>query len=572
MPDAFFVVVVGGPTATIISEPNWASASGTGQQIQEGSCIWQNMGPALHWSDLGDPSVVTDVTYAAQIVDPNGYLQTIYQMGKTGATTPTPWGTELGSLTISGSAIFINSGPFAVPGSAPIQYGYAYENSNTKDISNMSPPSNAISVIQGNEVQIVGDAPTQAADDTVVLYRIPQGGSTFLYLTSFPAPPPGGAQWNYLDHAPDSDLNPAIQAQVNGEGTPLPPGASCIEYHLGRLFVAVGNVVYVATGPDAIASGSNGQAGFGTTFTAQSKIIRFWVTSLGLIVFTVRDSYIILGSATDQDPLYMIKYIPRLPLLNYDCMTEQNTTAFLFIGPRIIVGLDPSSGIIEASFQISNVIKTYDPRSSYLTYHTEESAENALYLADGISRWNRMASTSAPESGSNWSVPGITANGYSAVQSVEVTPGVWRLLLGPSASDQHIRYRDLTTNLDDGSPYPAWTTFGSIVMASPGQLAALAFITLDSEAIGTAAALSVLCNEVNPSKVAFEKLKRTRQDPPLLPPSQTLYSDRFSLLQKQKPVWCRHFQMRIDWPPEDAANELIGFTIFGQIWQEYRSQ
>jgi len=70
----------------------------------------------------------------------------------------------------------------------------------------------------------------------------------------------------------------------------------------------------------------------------------------------------------------------------------------------------------------------------------------------------------------------------------------------------------------------------------------------------------------------FESLSRTRQDPPNLPPSKTLYSDRYHFLQSQKPVWCRHFQMTITWPEEDAQNELYTFTIFGQTWSEYRSQ
>ena len=574
LPDQLFATILGGNTGAETGPPNWADASGVGQQVQEGDCIWQNLGPVLSWGDLG---ANCPVSHNWNTTDAGGYLQTVYQMGKSGAAAPA-WQELTGALTIDNKAIWLNSGPFAVPTTDPVQYGYAFKNSATKDIGEMSPPSNPIKIVQGNEVVVTGDAPTLPGEDVVIIYRTAQGGSTFFYLDEIPAPPVGGAKWTYIDNKPDSELNVAIQAQVNGEGTPLPEGATCIEYHLGRLFVAVGNVVYVASGPDAVASTSGGQAGFATTLTAQSKITRFWVTPIGLIVFTVRDSYIILGSATDNDPLYMVKFIARLPLLSYDCMTEQNTTAFLFLGTRMIVGLDPSSGILEASFQISNVVSQYDPASSYLTFHSESSSENALYLSDGISKWNRMAPTSAPESGANWSPTANIQGGFSAVQSVEVTPGVFRLLLGTTFSTGRIRYRDVTVNTDifgighTPTPYPAWATFGSITLASPGQLAAIAFITLDSEKIGTAAALSVLMNEVNPSKVPFESLKRTRQDPPLLPPAETLYSDRFSLLQKQRPVWCRHFQMRIDWPAENAANELIGFTIFGQLWQEYRSQ
>ena len=561
-----FFCITTPPGVSGATTPGWLAS--TGMLISDGGVTWRNAGKVLHWSDIG---ATTAIASGNMIVDPNGYLQTVIQPGKSGATPPGSWATVSGDYTTDNTIIWRNDGPFAPAGTDAVQYGYAYKNSNTNDVGEMSPASSPITIAEGAQVVIQGISAPNPPVDTIVIYRTAQGGSTYFYLDEIPNPG-AGVVWTYTDTKTDDELNTEIQAQVNGEGTPLPQGAGPIEYHLGRLFVGVGNVVYVSTGPDAIVSGSSGQAGFNTTFTAQSKIIRFWVTTLGLIVFTVRDSYIILGSATDNDPLYMIKFIPRLPLLSYDCLAEQNTTAFLFLGTRVIVALDPSSGILEASFQISNIVQHYNPKSSYLTYHSEAPGENALYLADGISRWNRMAPTSAPESGANWSVTATIVNGFSAVQSVEVDVGVWRLLLGPSATDQHIRYRDLTLNQDNGAFYPAWATFGSIVMASPGQLAAIAFITLDSEAIGTPAALSVLMNEINPSVVPFESLKRTRQDPPLLPPSGTLYSDRFSLLQKQNPVWCRHFQMRVDWPPENAANELIGFTIFGQLWQEFRSQ
>ena len=111
--------------------------------------------------------------------------------------------------------------------------------------------------------------------------------------------------------------------------------------------------------------------------------------------------------------------------------------------------------------------------------------------------------------------------------------------------------------------------FGSVVLALPGQLAALHFITLEQTRLGTRASLALLLGEIGGS---FEVLDRTRQDPTNLPPSSTLFSDRFHFGQNQKTAWCRHFQMEISWPPEDAANELLTYTIFGQTWQEMRAQ
>jgi hypothetical protein len=157
----------------------------------------------------------------------------------------------------------------------------------------------------------------------------------------------------------------------------------------------------------------------------------------------------------------------------------------------------------------------------------------------------------------------------SCLQSVEVTPGQYRLLIGPPAGGGPITYRDVTANTDNQTPFAAYGTIGSNVLASPGQLAGLAWMTLEAVAEGTAPALSVLIGEFEGD---FEPVPRSRQDPPNLPPSTSLYSNRHSFLQSQRPVWCRHFQFRIDWPAEDAANELLTFTIFGQTWNEMRSQ
>jgi hypothetical protein len=432
----------------------------------------------------------------------------------------------------------------------------------------MSPASAQITLLEGNQVVVQGQGSGDAQVDTIVLYRTMQGGSTFLQLTTLPNP--GANQtWTFNDTTPDSGLNVSLQAQVNGEGTPLPRGATCMEYHVGRIFVAVGNVVYVSSGPDAVASGSSGNAGFDTTFTCQSKIIRFWVNSLGLAVFTVRDSYIILGSATSTDPLYMLRWIENIPLLNYDAFSVFLTTAYLMTAKKMVMTLDPSAGIVEASRPIADLVETMNARTSYLTFHSESSDENALYLSDGATMWYRLAPTSAPESGSNWSPQALITGGMSAVQSVEIEPGEYRMLLGPPASGGPILFRDLTSNTDDGALFPVSTRFGSVVVAQPGELAALAWMTLEAQPYGTAPALAILLSEINGE---FENVPRTRQDPPNLPPSQSLYSNRHSFLQNQMPVWCRHFQFTIDWPAEDAANELLTFTVFGQTWQEMRSQ
>lgn len=560
--------------------PNWTA--GIGSITQESTGLqWLNCGVPQQWTDIGaGMNISTGIPQSENIpymqgftiLDPNGYLQSVGQIGRTAGTAPTTWATALNAHTTDGNLVWINQGPLAIAATAAVQYGYAYMNSVTNDISNMSPVSPNLTLEEGNQVVVTGPRSSDPQVDTIVIYRTLQGGSTFFQLATIPNPATGN--WTYNDVSPDSALNISLQALVGGEGTPLPIGATCMEYHLGRIFAAVGNVVYVSSGPDAIVAGSSGRSGFDTTFTCQSKITRFWVNSLGIVVFTVRDSYIILGSGTSADPLYMIRWIDNIPLLSYDNFSVFLTSAYLFTGKRMVVTLDPSAGVVEISQPIADLVNQLDPQHSYTTFHSQQSGENALYVSDGASIWYRLAPTSAPESGSNWSPQARITGGMSAVQSVEVSPGQYSLLLGPpAATGGPILQRDLTKNMDNGVPFSATTRFGSVVVAEPGQLAALAWMTLESQPHGTAPKLSVLMSEINETAVSkFETLPRSRQDPPNLPVSQSYYSNRHYFLQNQNPVWCRHFQFEITWPAEDAANELLTFTIFGQTWSEMRSQ
>jgi len=120
--------------------------------------------------------------------------------------------------------------------------------------------------------------------------------------------------------------------------------------------------------------------------------------------------------------------------------------------------------------------------------------------------------------------------------------------------------RDLSVNSDNGTSYTASATIGSLVMAQPGQLAELAFITSDSKAVGTKPTLSVLLDETSG---VFTSMGRSVADPPFLSPSVSIYGERFYFSQTQEPAICRHLQLKISWPAEDQPNEMYSFTFYG---------
>lgn len=559
MANQIFVATTPGISGAL--EPVWPG--GPNLQQQDGGVVWTCAGHILGWSDIGP---ATNISAATSIIDSNGYQQTITREGKTGPTEP-HWVEEKGATTTDNTLLWTNAGGYSVAGTASVYYGYAYEADSTSDISNMSPPSVPITVKQGNQITIQGvGAPAPVT--TIPIYRTLQGGSTYGQIATIPNPG-AGQTWTYIDTSSDADVNLELQAQIAGEGTPLPAGATCLAYHVGRIWAAVGNIVYASSGPDAVIAGSSGNAGFNLAFRCESRVVRFWVNSLGIAIFTVRDVYLITGNGTPGNPFVLTKWIETLPLLNYDAFDVHLTTPYLFTANKTVMALDPSAGLIEISFPIADLFSaSFDPKQTSITYHNGVTGEAGWYVSDGTQRWFRLAPITAPDNGWNWNPPAYISGGMSAVQSCETSPGIDALLIGPPASGGPILQRSNTTNQDNNVAYPMEAVFGSIVLAQPGQMAGLSWITLEAENAGTAAGLSVLFNELTGN---FEAVPRSRQDPPNLPPSQSLISNRHSLLQGQTPVWCRHMRMQLNWPSENQANELLAYTIFGQMWQEMRA-
>jgi hypothetical protein len=292
-----------------------------------------------------------------------------------------------------------------------------------------------------------------------------------------------------------------------------------------------------------------------------------------LIVFTVRDAYIIQGNGVDVSAggsgLFIKVWIENLPLLNYDAFTTFGTTAFLYTGKNMVISLDPGAGIVEVSQPIADVLENLSPQTAYLTYHSHNSRDTALYLGNGQGTWYRLNPSIPPESGFAWSLPAFPAMGMSALQSVEVTPGVYQLLMGPYADGGHIFYRDTTVRADDGAAFPSYADFGVITLASPGQLAGIGWMNLEAINTGNEPALMMLLGELQASAGApLEPVKRTRHDPPNLPESLTLDSTRYTFLRGGSPIWCRHLIFRVDFGTAITFDELLSFTIFGSVYQE----
>ncbi len=110
-----------------------------------------------------------------------------------------------------------------------------------------------------------------------------------------------------------------------------------------------------------------------------------------------------------------------------------------------LLTLDPSLGLIRTGFPIADQIEGWNPANVYVTCH-ESGNDNAVYVADGSTGWYRVNPTQAPDGGSVWSPKANIVGGCKVVQSIEVTKGVHKLLIGATTGGQTISKRDLTVS------------------------------------------------------------------------------------------------------------------------------
>jgi hypothetical protein len=570
------------PAYPSVSETNNSAPSGGSGP---GPLSWNNIGPAADYVWHASTNFFT--TANSTIVDPNNNTEDPYRAGVTGTNIPT-FATGINQLTNDNpNLIWINQGPAAAPPVGTLStfnggwtYYISLVNSITNTVSGESPASVSTGNHIGfNDVHVSGGLPAVVDPqvDYVAIWRTEDGGAA---PADFLIPGKGNVIWTvplavyqasgYNDTTPDSGLDLELESPLPGTATP--PGSLTgpfqnlrgqginLAYHLNRIFFSIGNVVYWTAGPDITAG--NGLEGVPATNNATfpSLVKHLVPTSIGLFVFTVSDIYLISGNGTASNPLFPLPYLPGKGISTYNAVAVNGTLMYIFSTASSVMAIDPNGGFYDLGFPIGDQFRLSNWHSAnvYMAWH-EYGEDVALFVADGATGWFRGNPTPSPESGQTWSPFASIVGGVLAVNSIETTPGVKNLLLGPITSGPILK-RDLTTNADNGTSYLANFTIGNIVVAQPGQVGELAFITTDSPAIGTKPTVSVLLDEISG---VFDEIQDPTNDPPQLDPSGTLYSLRFFLLRGNEPAKARSLQIQVSWPQENAANELYSLTLYG---------
>ena len=568
--------------------PNYATVTEAA-----GSIVWSNIGPSTDYLWTASKAYTLPNTI---ITDTNGYFEAPFRSGFTSSTKPT-FSTGINNLTIDNpNLIWINEGLGSGLPSGTIstflggwKYAIALVNTLDNTVSNCGPISASTGNFTGlSNVNIApGAGLPQLANidpqtDYVAIFRTTDGQSIPFLIpgtsTTYTLTLADYIQNGYQDTTPDTGLDNLISGAILGENTPPLDGAINLAYHLDRIWYSVGNALYWTSGPTTpVGNGVNGTAPANVSILP-SLIKRIVPVTSGVLVFTVSDVYVVQGNGSSNSPIQSpLPLLPGIGILSYNALDLNGPLIGLFTTDSQFIILDPSSGTTYAGFPIGDQLRlnngqpgqSWNPANVYVAWHVQ-GEDQGWYLCDGANGWYRLIATPAPESGYTWSPFASITNGANCVQSVEVSPGVHRLLVGPTTSGP-ILQRDLTMFSDNGTPYPANVVIGSIVLTQPGQVALVDHITLDAIKVGTPITLGVLVDEAIPYYTGpIDILKRWEFDPINLEQSNSLYSQRFYLseLENESAVM-RHMQIQIIFNPYDTVqNEVSTITVFGAYNQE----
>ena len=581
-----------------------------GPNTQDGTAVWQGAGVlgqtlaqvGQKWAPSAwFASRAPAVNRTTVIVDPNGNLQVITAgSGNTGTTQPT-WSTVYGAGTTDNGLTWTNFGPYLPIAYQGDLYAYAYEavDGSVSSLSPLSAPS--YGMIGG--AQIGGAYSTDAQVVNVLIFRTADGEPTPLQLARFQNLRLGGI-WSFSDIYNDSVLNAEESGPQNEANNPPPVGMTAPLYHLGRIWAIYQNGVVVSGGPNTLVGNGNTAFPPGNFFPIPEQPIRLFptITSAGpaLLIFGRVNRYIILGNGTPSNPFQSAaQYQEGGGILSYDAVCKRGTTFYLFgdtakVGGNLVgkaLSLDPGTGETEFGFPIGDQFESvttgaggriansgaplgylYNPANTFVTYADLGSSDTGIYVCDGSIGWFRCSPVASPESGFLWSPRAVIVGGTSAVQAIETQPGVTQLLIGPATSGP-ILFRDSTVNADNGTAYPSYDVKGCIQMCQTGEVAEIAHVHLVSMPQGARPYVGLLFDEIMPTSPApFAWYSRTSAEPPTLAASETVYSDRYTMLQNGVTPKCMFFQLGMDYGTQNVPDETLMFSVFGAKYAERKQQ
>jgi hypothetical protein len=439
---------------------------------------------------------------------------------------------------------------------------------------------------------ITGLGSTDPQFDTIVIWRSADGGGTgqMFELTEIPAPKPinGQAQpWSFQDFLPDTatnlfpGLNTLLPAPINSVNNPPFSNYLPMAYNFQRIWGASGLAVAFSGGPDTRVGNPNEAFAPADSLPFLAPVVRIVKTPQGLVTF-LTDSVEVIGGGPLTASFFSVTWAPGVGLLNFNALDILAGEMYFFSADNQFRIMTPSLNIANAGFALGDQFANqpssgvsdanWDPNKIYVASH-QSGVDNCIFVADGSTGWYRLNPHQVGAQQSTepiWSPFAAITGGCKMVQSVEIVPGVKRLLVGATACNQQILKRDLTFFTDNGTPYDAFFVMGAITLAHSSQIALLKHMEFDFSGVSFQPTVSYLLNEISGVFTPFTAAPQF--DPPSIygkTVTPSSYSpNRYYFLGNASLARCRFLQIKIDFGTTPNPDEMFNACIVGRIMIE----
>lgn len=534
-----------------------AAALGAGETLRNGY-TWRRLdGSIFNILDVtkflsyvpGGGTVKTDLMALSDgegIVWPLGVGNTLYfasgtHLGKWDTSNLWDWGIE---TPATAPAIGIGTG--ALSPKSGYKYVYCFRNSVTGHIGNASPVSGSTGAQTSKNFTITGGTTTDPQVDTVEIYRTQDGGGVYYKLADVTY----SASWSYTDSSADTALNTALQAPLDAQNSPPPTGMTMPVWHAGCVWGVVGNKVYFSGGAEIL----NGVAAECfpplNFFTFPGPVERLLPSSQGLQVWLRDSRHLVVG--VDSTSFVPMPWTEGLGVASPFGLAVDGATVYAFTGKRQLLAID-ADGSTEIGFPIGDLLGELNPAAVTLAVHRASSQDSALYVSDGAGNLYRYSLTLQ-----SWATKSTIANGCGWVGSLETEAGTWSLIVAPQTAAGSVLKRDLTICTDAGSTYAAWFVMGNLVLAPPGELASLRYVSATYRNVGTNPTLSLLTDEVSGS---FTALTSPVAEPPEFPAASSVTGLRHFVSVSELSQLLRHVQIKVDFGSNSNNTQLLELAL-----------
>lgn len=563
-------VTVSGLSGSTVPSP-WSTATLQLNATPDNAAYWTMTGPYSANSMTWTKGHVYAISYKCRAVD-DPYVTT----GLLESTNLLPNGNPNDALlqTVIGNILGLTQplGPYKGGGTGAVSSA-----SPTFVITGASATSGVV-----NQITIQGSADPQV--DTIVIWRDADGGgsSNMFELIEIPNPPivngtPGTAIFNdFLPDVPSTvngvqypGLNVLLPAPINGVNDPPVSG---FQPHISSRFVRIwgvyGSTVAFSGGPDTRVGNPNEAFLIDDSFTYSSGAVRLVDTPPALLVF-LTDSISSIQGGPITESFFPSTIAPGIGLGNFNGLDIHAGEIFFFSTDSQAYTMTPSLQLANMGFNIGDKLASFNSANAYLTFH-QAGVDSAVYIGDGSTGWYRCNPHQVPQQDIVWSPKATVAAGAQMLQSVEISPGVFKLLVGGTGTNQQILQRDPTVFTDNGSSFDAFAWIGALWLARSGQIAAVAFVEADFTGVGsTPVTVSLLLDEISGT---FFSLPNYISDPPLVygaagAPS-SLQMNRYYLNQTQDVARCKFLGIKVDFGADTTQTTLHDFTVYGALFVE----